>query len=117
MSITTFGMCPSFSSQQPPCIPLPDETKVNVRGEWVWLWHLMDGDTRFLLANHVSYGRRISEGRAAFQEAKAVAKTDPRVLLTDRLESYGPAAEKEFPEAVHVALLALRVTTTSPLGC
>ena len=80
-----------------------DETKVNIRGEWLWLWHLMDGDTRFLLANHVSQGRSVADGREAFQEAKAVAKTDARVLLTDGLGSYGPAAQKEFPNAVHVS--------------
>jgi transposase-like protein len=80
-----------------------DETKMNIRGQWVWLWHLMDGDTRFLLASHVSYGRRVADAREAFQEAKAIAKTDPRALLTDGLESYRPAAEKEFPDAIHIA--------------
>ena len=85
-----------------------DETKVNVRGQWVWLWHLMDGDTRFLLANHVSKGRTVADAREAFQEAKAVAKTDARVLLTDGLTSYGPAAEKEFPNAVHVSGIGIQ---------
>jgi putative transposase len=80
-----------------------DETKVNIRGQWVWLWHLMDGDTRFLLANHVSQGRTVADARLAFREAKAVAKTDARVLLTDGLPSYGPAAQKEFPNAVHIS--------------
>lgn len=80
-----------------------DETKVNIRGQWVWLWHLMDGDTRFLLANHVSQGRTVADAREAFREAKAVAKTDARVLLTDGLSSYVPAAQREFPNAVHVS--------------
>lgn len=85
-----------------------DETKVNIRGQWVWLWHLMDGDTRFLLANHVSQGRTVADARAAFKEAKAVAKTDARVLLTDGLSSYGPAAEREFPNAVHVSGIGIQ---------
>jgi putative transposase len=85
-----------------------DETKVNIRGQWVWLWHLMDGDTRFLLANHVSQGRAIADARAAFKEAKAVAKTDARVLLTDGLSSYGPAAEREFPNAVHISGIGIQ---------
>jgi transposase-like protein/DNA-directed RNA polymerase subunit M/transcription elongation factor TFIIS len=85
-----------------------DETKVNVRGQWVWLWHLMDGDTRFLLANHVSQGRTVADARAAFKEAKAVAKTEARVLMTDGLSSYGPAAQKEFADAVHVAGVGLQ---------
>jgi len=85
-----------------------DETKVNIRGQWIWLWHLMDGDTRFLLANHVSQGRTVADARAAFKEAKAVAKSDARVLLTDGLGSYGPAAEKEFPNAVHVSGIGIQ---------
>lgn len=85
-----------------------DETKVNIRGEWVWLWHLMDGDTRFLLANHVSKGRTVADAREAFREAKAVAKTDARVLLTDGLSSYGPAAEREFPSAVHISGIGIQ---------
>lgn len=85
-----------------------DETKVNIRGQWVWLWHLMDSDTRFLLANHVSQGRTVADAREAFQEAKEVAKTDARVLLTDGLTSYGPAAQREFPNAVHVSGIGIQ---------
>jgi transposase-like protein len=85
-----------------------DETKVNIRGQWVWLWHLMDGDTRFLLANHVSKSRNVYDAREAFQDAKQVAKVEPRVLLTDGLGSYGPAAQREFPNAVHVAGVGLQ---------
>jgi len=85
-----------------------DETKVNIRGQWVWLWHLMDSDTRFLLANHVSQGRTILDARAAFREAKQVAKTDARVLLTDGLPSYGPAAQREFPNAVHISGIGIQ---------
>jgi transposase-like protein len=85
-----------------------EETKVSIRGQWVWLWHLMDGDTRFLLANHVSKSRNVSDARDAFREAKAVAKVEPRVLLTDGLGSYSHAAQCEFPGAVHVAGVGLQ---------
>jgi len=85
-----------------------DETKVSIRGQWVWLWHLMDGDTRFLLANHVSQGRNVADAQFAFREAKATAKVEPRVLLTDGLGSYGPAARREFSDAVHVAGVGLQ---------
>jgi transposase-like protein/DNA-directed RNA polymerase subunit M/transcription elongation factor TFIIS len=85
-----------------------DETKVNIRGQWVWLWHLMDSDTRFLLANHVSQGRTIADAREAFRQAKNVAKTEAGVVLTDGLSSYDPATEKEFPNAVHVSRVGLQ---------
>jgi transposase-like protein len=85
-----------------------DETKVSIRGQWVWLWHLMDGDTRFLLANHVSQSRNVADAQFAFREAKATGNVEPRVLLTDGLGSYGPAARREFPDAVHVAGVGLQ---------
>lgn len=84
-----------------------DETKVNIRGQSVWLWHLMDGDTRFLSANHVSKSRNLSDAREAFREAKEVAKVEPRVLLTDGLGSYSHAAQCKF-QAVHVAGVGLQ---------
>jgi transposase-like protein len=68
----------------------------------------MDGDTRFLLANHVSQGRTVADAREAFREAKVVAKTDARVVLTDGLPSYGPAAQKEFPNAVHISGIGIQ---------
>jgi len=80
-----------------------DEVKINVRGEWVYLWNLMDGDTRYLLASHVSHGRTVADARKAFREAKAVAKDEPHVLLTDGLQSYVSAAQKEFPSTIHVS--------------
>jgi len=85
-----------------------DETKVDIRGQWEWLWHLIDGDTRFLLANHVSKSRNISDAQDAFRKAKEVGKTQPRVVLTDGLASYGPAARHEFPDAVHVSGVGLQ---------
>ena len=85
-----------------------DETKVNVRGQWVWLWHLMDGDTRFLLANHVSQGRTTADARQAFREAKTAGKMEPKVVLTDGLDSYKVAAQREFPNAIHVSGVGLQ---------
>jgi transposase-like protein len=85
-----------------------DETKVNIRGKWVWLWHLMDGDTRFLLANHVSQGRTVADVKAAFREAKAVGKAEPTVIFTDGMQSYVPATQREFPNTVHVSGVGLQ---------
>jgi putative transposase len=85
-----------------------DEAKMNIRAQWVWLQYLIDGDTRFLLANYVSQGPSVTDAREAFQDAKAVAKAEPRVLLTDGLGFHGPAARREFPDAVHVTGVGLQ---------
>jgi transposase-like protein len=68
----------------------------------------MDGDTRFLLANHVSRTRNIADAQFAFREAKATGKVEPRVLLTDGLPSYGPTARREFSDAAHVSGVGLQ---------
>jgi len=39
----------------------------------------------------------VVDARAAFKEAKAVAKRDARVLLTDGLSSYGHSSAKRVP--------------------
>jgi transposase-like protein/DNA-directed RNA polymerase subunit M/transcription elongation factor TFIIS len=85
-----------------------DEVKVNVRGEWVYLWNLMDGDTRFLLASHVSRGRTVTDARQAFQKAKQTGKTEPSFILTDGLPSYIEAARQEFPNAVHIPSVGIQ---------
>jgi len=63
----------------------------------------MDGETRFLLANHVSQGRTVADAREVFREAKTVVKVEPRVIFTDGLDSYRTATQREFPSAVHVS--------------
>jgi transposase InsO family protein len=62
----------------------------------------------FSSARSISSETNVSDAREAFQDAKAVAKVEPRVLLTDGLASYGPAARREFPDAVHVAGVGLQ---------
>jgi transposase-like protein len=59
--------------------------------------------TRFLLVNYVSQGRNVADAQYAFREAKATAKVEPRVLLTEGLGSYGPARRREFSDTVHVS--------------
>jgi len=68
----------------------------------------MDSDTRFLLANPVLQVRTVADAREAFQEAKSVAETTARILLTDGLTLYGPAAQREFPNAVRVSGVGLQ---------
>ncbi len=87
-----------------------DEMKINVNGQWVYLWNLMDSDTRFMLSMRVAKGRTASEAEAVFREAKANAKAEPKVLLNDGLPSYNPAFEKVFGESdtIHLSGVGIR---------
>jgi len=82
-----------------------DEMKVNVHGKWHWLWNIMDSDTRYILASHVSLGIGTSEARQAFKIAKENSdpEVEPTFLISDRLPSYRAAAEREFRNIVHIA--------------
>jgi putative transposase len=73
-----------------------DETVVNVNGEPRYLWNIMDADTRFLKATHVSRGRDLSDTRAPIRKAKAVTPDRPMEVFSDGMRSYPRAIGKEL---------------------
>jgi len=86
-----------------------DEMMIKTGGKWSWLWNCMDRDTRFLLANLVTSTREVKDARRIFQEAKATAKAKPQAVVTDGLQAYKKAFNKEFytmkkPRTEHVRM-------------
>jgi len=75
---------------------LTDEMAINIKGEYNWLWNVMDHETRFLLASQISQRREIKDARKVFQKAKEVANDKPQVVITDGLHAYQKAFKKEF---------------------
>lgn len=73
-----------------------DEMKVKVKGEWKWVWNVMDNETRFLLACNISDSRNVKDARKLIKEAKDNAGKRPKVFITDGLKSYPQALVKEF---------------------
>ena len=78
-----------------------DEMVVHVRkdsttkGNYQWLWNLMDDSTRFWISSKISQRKEISDARAVFQDAKS--KTDtPKAIIHDGLFSYDEAFQKEY---------------------
>jgi len=89
-----------------------DEMMIKTGGKWSWLWHVMDAETRFLLANLISKTREIKDARRLFQEAKKVAQKKPDAVITDGLRAYEDAFKKEFftlrkPRTEHIRLARL----------
>ena len=85
-----------------------DEMAVNIKGQYNWLWNVMDHETRFLLASQISQRREVSDARQVFQNAKKVANGKPQIVITDGLPAYIKAFKKEFftlrnPRVKHVA--------------
>ena len=92
-----------------------DEMKVRCNGDWVWLWNVMDKDTRFLLASTISQKRDVNDARRAFAIAKITAKSKPETVTTDGLQSYSEAFKKEFftlrnPRTEHVRSAGIRAS-------
>lgn len=73
-----------------------DETVVKVDGEARYIWNVLDADSRFLLATHVSKNRSLANTRAPIKKAKAVASQRPTEVFTDGMMAYHEAIGKEL---------------------
>lgn len=73
-----------------------DETVVNVNGRNEYLWNVLDGESRFLLATYISHDRSLANTRAPIRKAKAATTDRPDDVLTDGMNSYPVAIGKEL---------------------
>lgn len=73
-----------------------DETVVDIWGEQYWFWDIIDTDTRFLIASHLSKTRSMNDAIDLFSIAKAKSKIRPRLIITDKLNIYPRAFNKVF---------------------
>jgi putative transposase len=86
--------------------------KIKVKGEWKWLWNMMDEKTRFQLVSMIAETREGEDAKRTFQKAKEVADNKPRLVVTDGLPGYKSAFNSEFYDhhqsVKHVADVALQ---------
>ncbi len=73
-----------------------DETIVKVNGEHRYLWNVLDNETRFLLATHVSKNRSLLNTRMPIKKAKKVTSDRPKEVFTDGMMAYPSAVVKEL---------------------
>lgn len=79
-----------------------DEMVVWVGGEKYWNWNLMDEETRYILASHLSKRRDGRAAHAVMRKAKEAAAEPPKTVKTDKLRSYTAAIGTVFPDAKHI---------------
>jgi putative transposase len=89
-----------------------DELKMKQHGEWKWVWSVLDRESRFWLAEHISTERTVSDAREPFRKAKEVAGKKPETVITDGLHAYKQAFNKEFftlrnPRTQHISHIRL----------
>ena len=78
-----------------------DELMVDVGGQKAWLWNVMDGKTRYVLASHLSKERDGEAAKAVMRKALANAHEPPDYIFTDKLRSYLPALREVLPKTKH----------------
>ena len=72
-----------------------------INGErFFWLWNALDNQTRYMVASHLTRGRKHKDAHAFFEVAKKQAKKDPKVIISDGLGSY--RGEYGSNEVVHI---------------
>jgi transposase-like protein len=62
----------------------------------IWVWDVIDEDTRFLLASKISYRRTLGDAKTLFELAYKRAGKAPKVILTDKLNLYPEAISQVF---------------------
>ena len=78
-----------------------DEMMVDVGGQKMWLWNVMDGETRYVLASHLTPRRDANAARVVLRKAALAADKPPKTITTDKLKSYMSAVKGVLPEAQH----------------
>ena len=82
---------------------IADETVLKIQGKNVWFWDIIDADTRFLLASHISRTRTTRDAQELMQKAYEKAGKVPKRIITDRLRAYLDGIELTFgANAKHV---------------
>ncbi len=73
-----------------------DKSKANVenpydksrKAKWVVFWDIIDADTRFLLASHLTTTRGTKDAQTLMEKAAKRAGKLPKVVVTDKLRAY-----------------------------
>jgi len=73
-----------------------DETVMDVSGRKLWFWDIIDEDTRFLLASHLSKSRTTLDAATIMRRAWQRAGKAPRFIISDQLAAYIDGIELVF---------------------
>jgi len=74
-----------------------DETVINSKGSVdPWFWEVLDKETRFMVASHLSKSRTEEDAIELFRKAKEKAKHTPKRISTDGLQAYRKGYKKNF---------------------
>jgi transposase-like protein len=73
-----------------------DETMLSCEGENIWFWEMIDEDTKFLVASHISGTRTLEDTIAIFKKGLEQSKVRPKAVFVDGSFVYETAFNKVF---------------------
>jgi transposase-like protein len=73
-----------------------DETMIQCEGRSIWFWEMIDEDTRFMVASHISGTRSLEDTIAIFQKGFDQSKVRPKAVFVDGSHVYSSAFNKVF---------------------
>lgn len=73
-----------------------DETYMKLKRRNVYFWDIIDADSRYLLATHVSFSRSGRDAKRLMDKAQKHAGKTPKVVVTDKLRSYISGIEDAY---------------------
>jgi transposase-like protein len=73
-----------------------DETAIKCKGAQKWFWEIIDDQTKFLVAGHLSGSRTAEDAIALFEKSLRVAKKKPTSIYCDDLPAYVDGYNKVF---------------------
>lgn len=73
-----------------------DETVLVIDGQNVWLYDIIDADTRYLLATRIALSRTTHDAQMLMEEASKKAGKMPDIVITDKNNSYLDGVELAF---------------------
>ena len=93
-----------------------DELHFEVKGKKAYLWDIMDRDTRYILASHLSYRRDAPSARAMLRKALAASDGPPETITTDKWRAYIKPIKELVPEAEHIQSQGLAAEVNNNLS-
>jgi len=73
-----------------------DETMLKCEGRNIWFWEMMDEDTKFMVASHISNTRTFEDTVAIFDKGLKQSKERPKAVFVDGCNAYKGAFNKVF---------------------
>jgi transposase-like protein len=73
-----------------------DETAIKCKGVQKWFWEIIDEQTKFLVASHLSGARTAEDAIALFEKSIRIAKRKPISIYCDGLPAYVDGYNKVF---------------------